>query len=483
MSSAKKRKVVHSQARTMVACVISYFDKEKHNKGPILDVKNALQRTADACGISLRLVQKIKSEIREVMAQNFVDGPMDNRSEENVEDQDEDQPSESDGKNQVILHTPRKGRGRFCKVTNIDDFDKAAVRRHLIAYYERKEVPTLRKLQISLRESGLFVGGFSSVRKLVLDLGFKYKKMNKRKVLVEKPSVALSRCRFLRKIHNVDLKKTIFLDETWLNANESKDYGWTDDTVKGTLETPLGKGKRLIICHAGGQGGWIKAPPLVFESKKTGDYHEDMNSTVFENWFFKTLIPVIPRGSTIVMDNAPYHSRVKDKAPTSSSTKGSMMKWLEDRGIPFTKDLRKPEVYQLVRLHKPPMPTYEIDDKATKLGFSVIRLPPYHCHYNPIEMVWSTLKRHVRERNTTFKIQDVKDLFLEAVHMVKPEHWMKYVDHVKKLLDEDWKKEGLDEQSVQQFLINLTPGESDDSDSSDSDSDIEENDLGASPLL
>lgn len=159
------------------------------------------------------------------------------------------------------------------------------------------------------------------------------------------------------------------------------------------------------------------------------------------------------------------------------------MKWLEDRGIPFSKDLRKPEVYQLVRLHKPPMPTYEIDQKAAKLGFSVIRLPPYHCHYNPIEMVWSTLKRHVRERNTTFKISDVKDLFLEAVHTVKPEHWVKYVDHVKKQLDEDWKNEGLQEQSVQQFLIDLTPGESDESDSSDSDCDCDENYLGVTPML
>ena len=88
---------------------------------------------------------------------------------------------------------------------------------------------------------------------------------------------------------------------------------------------------------------------------------------------------------------------------------------------------------------------------------------------------------NVRERNTSFKIHDVKDLFLEAVHTVKPEHWVQYVDHVKKLLDEDWKKKGLDEQSVEQFVsISLTPGESDDS---DSDSDIDDNELGVTPLL
>ena len=77
---------------------------------------------------------------------------------------------------------------------------------------------------------------------------------------MENPSVALLRCQFLRKIQNVDIKKVIFLDETWLNANSTKDKGWTDGTVKGTLGTALGKGKRLIICHAGGQQGWINFP-------------------------------------------------------------------------------------------------------------------------------------------------------------------------------------------------------------------------------
>ena len=89
-----------------------------------------------------------------------------------------------------------------------------------------------------------------------------------------------------------------------------------------------------------------------------------MDHKVFENWFFNTLIPSIPPASTIVMDNTPYHSRKKDKAPTSSSTKATMKKWLQDQNIPIPTDLRKSELYQLVKLHKPPMPTYEIGSKA-----------------------------------------------------------------------------------------------------------------------
>lgn len=42
---------------------------------------------------------------------------------------------------------------------------------------------------------------------------------------------------------------------------------------------PSGKGKRLIVLHAGSENGWVSKAELVFESKKsTGDYHNEMNS-------------------------------------------------------------------------------------------------------------------------------------------------------------------------------------------------------------
>lgn len=213
---------------------------------------------------------------------------------------------------------------------------------------------------------------------------------------MEKPSVALLRCRFLRKMRQVDITKVIFLDETWLNGNVSLDSGWTGGSIKCAPGTPVGKGKRLIICHAGSANGWITTPPLIFESKKTRDYHEDMDGDVFESWFFGKLLPVIPEGSTIIMDNASYHSRTQDKAPSSSSTKAVMVNWLKEKRVPFPDDQRKPELYQLVRLHKPPTPTYMIDKKASEMGFKVIRLPPCHCR---IEMVWASLKKFVKSRN------------------------------------------------------------------------------------
>jgi transposase len=51
---------------------------------------------------------------------------------------------------------------------------------------------------------------------------------------------------------------------------------------------------------------------------------------------------------------------------------------------------------------------------AKKEGHTVIRLPPYHCELNPIELVWSQVKGYVARNNTTFKMEDVRRLVYEA---------------------------------------------------------------------
>jgi transposase len=478
--------VLHTQARSIVAAVIQYFYEEKNNMGPLKDVRKVLERVSDATKVPKRTVERINAQLREINKRTEIEAEVitnENNCLASELDEANLQASTSTKKRRVVIKTPRKntkGTPKRRPVTGLDSFQLSAIKRHVLEYYERREVPTLKKLQSSLKERGLFGKSESSLRSILTKIGFVYKKFNGRKVLMEKPSVALLRCQFLRKVRSVDLEKVIFLDETWLNENTAKGSGWTDGTVKGTLNSPLGKGKRLIVCHAGGANGWINAPPLVFQSKKTNDYHEEMNAEIFEGWFFNVLIPAIPPGSTIIMDNAPYHSRVKDKAPTTSSRKGEMIDWLKKKNIPYPIDAKKPELYDLVRIHKPRLKTYEIDSKASSQGFKILRLPPYHCQYNAIEMVWSALKGYVKDRNTTFKLKDIEKLFMEAVSAVTPEKWASYVRHVKKIVDDDWKSEGLSDRSVQELIINLCPGDSDDSTEEDSDSD--EEDIGCNLL-
>lgn len=42
---------------------------------------------------------------------------------------------------------------------------------------------------------------------------------------------------------------------------------------------------------------------------------------------------------------------------------------------------------------------YVIDEEALKCGKKVLRLPPYHCELNAIELARSVVKNHVKTNN------------------------------------------------------------------------------------
>lgn len=55
------------------------------------------------------------------------------------------------------------------------------------------------------------------------------------------------------------------------------------------------------------------------------------------------------------------------------------------------------------------------------MGHEVVRLPPYHCQYNPIELIWAHVKSKVAEKNNTFKMADIEMLVnnaLDAVYLI-----------------------------------------------------------------
>ncbi|CAH0720741.1 unnamed protein product, partial [Brenthis ino] len=58
----------------------------------------------------------------------------------------------------------------------------------------------------------------------------------------------------------------------------------------------------------------------------------------------------------------------------------------------------RPQLLEIVNKNKPE-PVYSVDAILTGLGHKILRLPPYHCDLNPIEMVWASMKRKVAEIN------------------------------------------------------------------------------------
>ena len=52
-----------------------------------------------------------------------------------------------------------------------------------------------------------------------------------------------------------------------------------------------------------------------------------------------------------------------------------------------------------------------------------LRLPPFHCNLNPIELVWAQLKDYVARHNKTFKLADVRQLVGEGLLEVTADRW------------------------------------------------------------
>lgn len=93
--------------------------------------------------------------------------------------------------------------------------------------------------------------------------------------------------------------------------------------------TPISKGGRFIIMHAGGEKGFIKDCLTMWKSaQSTGDYHNEINSKNYMKRLQEKLIPNLPEKSVLVIDNAPYHNVELSKCPSTSSKKVVVQEWL-----------------------------------------------------------------------------------------------------------------------------------------------------------
>lgn len=369
------------------------------------------------------------------------------------------------------ISTPGKKRTRTKGKIEVDDFDLGVIRRKIHEFYTmKKEIPTIPKLLNILREEIDFKGSRETLRKLLRKIGFRYKKtISNRKVLIERNDISAWRANYLQKIkcnENGDKKPVIYLDETYIHSSHTAGRCWQSDDIDGVLN-PVSKGNRWIIVHAGGETGFVDNALLVFKSNtKSGDYHDEMNNANFKKWVTEKLIPNLHVPTLIVMDNAPYHSICINKCPNTNYRKADMQQWLRENNIEFSEQYTKPQLYELIKRHKP-SPEYEIDKLFRDNGHTVLRLPPYHCDLNAIEMIWSSMKRNVAENNIGKSDGEMPELITQAFDKITACEWKKHCGHVKKIENEYLKKDAyLDEP----FIINLQSDS--ESESSDSDEEI-----------
>jgi len=132
------------------------------------------------------------------------------------------------------------------------------------------------------------------------------------------------------------------------------------------------------------------------------------------------------------MNKASYNSVQLDKAPTSNTKRADIIKWLEDKGEVINPSMVIPQLVHIVKRLKPLHTKYVIDELVKANNHTVLRLPPYHCELNPIELAWSSVKNHIFLNNTTYKLPDVKNLLIEGINRVDAEMWKNFIRHTKK---------------------------------------------------
>ena len=145
------------------------------------------------------------------------------------------------------------------------------------------------------------------------------------------------------------------------------------------------------------------------------DYHDDMSGIVFKDWFENTLTSDLlkERKLVVVMDSTKYHCRFIKNAPTMNMKKGEMIAVMSKHDIEIPNPIPTKSVLleKILIIFKNIEKQYVIDFMTEKARYSVLRLPPYHCILNLIELAWNQLKSHVGHLNVyTSKPSKVVDL-------------------------------------------------------------------------
>lgn len=401
--SSVRGKFIIPEIREVAVNVKKYFD---HNKKTFGVQESSTQMTADAIGIGLASVKRIMADFK---------------------------------KDPCLLDKPPLLRGR--PAYGVDASYESIIRSYIRESNKNGSYITLETIRDFL-DKELPGAEFhrATLARTLERWGFIFGKGTRSQHLKEKDHVIAARQRYLRrKIANrsgLNRRPEVYLDESYVNKNHSNDFIWYFDEDGPWVQKPTGKGERLIILNAITKSGWVQNAKLIFKStKKTGDYHGQMNNGIFQKWFTNMLLPNIPKNSLIIMDNASYHNVLAAcSAPLPTSKKSDIRAWLLKNNESCSEDMVKSELIELLK-KKSPDPTYEIDELAKQNGHEILRTPPYHPELQPIEICWGVVKNHVA-RNSNFTMDNLISQLDIAFAHVTEKTCGKIIDKVKKIEDD-----------------------------------------------
>ena len=166
----------------------------------------------------------------------------------------------------------------------------------------------------------------------------------KKKTTCYEEADEIKKAEFKEEIEKLKKEKLVYVDESGINRILQREYAYSERGVRvhGKVK---GKREKRISCIAAYKNKKLLAP-MRFEG-----YTE---SNLFNQWLRESLIPELERGDTVILDNASFH--------------------------------KSPETRRLIE----------------EAGCKLIYLPPYSPDLNPIEKIWSRLKKIIQYARQTF---------------------------------------------------------------------------------
>ena len=172
------------------------------------------------------------------------------------------------------------------------------------------------------------------------------------------------------------------------------------------LSSKNGKQKSVEKDHGSNSEDETKEQELLFEE----DYHDSMNAKNFEK-YFASLCEKLAKNSVTIIDNASYHSRNSGSYPKSNWRKQQLIDWLKEKNVTIPDKALRVELWTMAKVEGEKYSSKVVDEIAMRAGHTVIRLPPYHCELNPIELAWDAEKNFVAKENSEMKLDSVEKLF------------------------------------------------------------------------
>jgi hypothetical protein len=115
--------------------------------------------------------------------------------------------------------------------------------------------------------------------------------------------------------------------------------------------------------------------------------------------------------------------------------------------------------------------SYVVDTLLAKNGHAVLRDPPYHCEYNPIELIWSITKRIytklIRQIKSSVSVNQAVQTWEQALSCVDPTAWANAAAHCDKLVMDHYAAEfgnNPPTNNIQRIVATLDSSDSDMSD-------------------